>query len=63
MTNGSNVDGENGAGSQPHHPMGCRTKHRNIQCPTATHAHRHQVGLRFQGKLNDLPVWRSEADL
>jgi hypothetical protein len=38
-SNGSNVDGENGAGSQLHHPIGCRTKHRKIQGPTATHSH------------------------
>lgn len=36
---GSNVDCENGAGSQLHHPIGCRTKHRSIQGPTATHPH------------------------
>jgi hypothetical protein len=40
-SNGSNVDGENGAGSQLHHPIGCRTKHRKIQSPTATHSHSH----------------------
>src|ERR1700722_16961332 len=55
------MDGENGAGSQLHHPIGCRTKHRYIQGATATHSHGHQVDLRFQGELNDLRVWFSDA--
>src|SRR6266404_1143463 len=60
-TKGLRVDGENGAGSQLHHPIGCRTKHRYIQGATATHSHNHQVDLRFHGELNDLRVWFSDA--
>src|SRR5260370_12034632 len=55
------MDGENGAGSQLHHPIGCRTKHCYIQGATATYAHTYQVDLRFQGELNDLRVWFSAA--
>src|SRR5260370_22601270 len=54
------MDGENGAGSQLHHPIGCRTKHCYIQGATATYAHTYQVDLRFQGELNDLRVWFSD---
>jgi hypothetical protein len=58
---GSNPDGENGAWSQLQHPIGCRTKHREVQGATAAHSHSHQVDVRFQGELNDLLVWFSDA--
>src|ERR1700681_506417 len=53
----SNVDGENRAGSQLEDAMGCRTKDGKIQGAAATHGHSHQLGLPFQGELNDLLVW------
>src|SRR6267143_3079288 len=61
MSNGLNVDGENGAGSQLQHPISCRTKHRKIQGPATTYCHSHHVDLCFQGELNDLLIWFSDA--
>src|SRR5882672_6624978 len=55
------MDGENGAGSQLHHPIGCRTKHCYIQSAAATHSHSHHVDLCVPGKLDDLLVGFSDA--
>src|SRR6202047_763783 len=59
--NGSNVDGENGAGSQLQHPIGCRTKHCKIQGPATMHCHSHHVDLCLHGELNDLLIWSSDT--
>ena len=45
------MGGENGAGSQLHHPIGCRTKYCQVQGTTTAHSHSHQAGLRFLGNL------------
>ena len=52
---------ENGAGSQLHHWISCRTKHGEIQRAAATHSHSHHVDLLRQGKSNDLLVRLSNA--
>ena len=45
------MGGENGAGSQLHHLIGCRTKYCQVQGTTTAHSHSHQAGLRFLGNL------------
>ena len=52
---------KNRAGSQLNDPIGRRTKHRKIQCTTATHRHNHYVDLCLRGKLDDLLVGMSRA--
>jgi hypothetical protein len=46
----SNVNREDGAGSQPNDPVGRRTKHRAIERTTATDCHNQQTSCREQFK-------------